>query len=63
MQDSTFVHDSSSSNRVPVMIQNIVRVLIEFPFLCSGMAFRSLHFLLVIELKQIRNKRKETTND
>jgi hypothetical protein len=31
MQDSSFVHESWSSNRVPDLIQNIVGVPIEFP--------------------------------
>lgn len=52
MQDSTFVHESSSINRVPEVIQNMHRVFVEyqnqFPESVLGIAIRTLHLSLVI---------------
>ena len=56
MQDSTFVHESSSSNRVPEVIQNMHRVFVEyqnqFPESVLGSSIRTLHLSLVIRQQQ-----------
>jgi len=58
MKESTFVPESWSSNRVPVLIQNIHGVPIEFPKLGSGIALGTLHLSLVIS----QNKSKKERN-
>ena len=63
VKDSTFVHDYWSSDRVPKSIQSVVRVPIEFPKVHSGIAFRPLHLLLVIQSEKSQINRKETTNE
>jgi len=56
MQDSTFVHESSSINRVPEVIQNMHRVFVEyqnqFPESVLGIVIRTLHLSLVIRQQQ-----------
>ena len=56
MQDSTFVHESSSINRVPEVIQNMHRVFVEYqnqyPKADLGIAIRTLHLSLVIRQQQ-----------
>ena len=55
MKDSPFVHESSSTNRVPEVIQNMYRVFIEFqnlfPESVLGIVIRALHLSLVINHK------------
>ena len=52
MKDSPFVHESSSTNRVPEVIQNMHRVFVEyqnlFPESVLGIVIRTLHLSLVI---------------
>jgi|MDSV01.2.fsa_nt_gb hypothetical protein len=63
MHDSPFVHDSSSSDRVPNMIQIAARVPVEFrnefPFFTLGILFRTPHLLLVIT----KTKNERTINE
>ena len=58
MKDSPFVHESSSTNRVPEVIQNIHRVFIEFqnlfPESVLGIVIRTLHLSLVIPQSKIK---------
>ena len=55
MKDSTFVHESWSTNRVPELIPFVHRVPVEyqnqFPNSTLGMSFRTLHLSLVINHK------------
>ena len=58
MKDSPFVHESSSTNRVPEVIQNMYRVFIEyqnlFPESVLGIVIRTLHLSLVIPQSKIK---------
>jgi len=62
MKDSPFVHELSSSNRVPELIPFVHRVSVEyqnqFPNVVLGMPIRTLPLPLVIRQPQINKERK-----
>ena len=62
MQDSTFVHESSSTNRVPELIPFVHRVSVEyqnlFPKSVLGMSFRTLPLSLVIPQSKTKKGKK-----